>query len=71
MSGVFSLFMEEWIGARNKPIAREPLRGLRDSFVHRSDSFLIVELCIALLCHIGQGFLAFSYIIELRKKNMQ
>ena len=29
----------EWIGARNKLIVREPLRGSRDLFVPRSDSF--------------------------------
>ena len=29
----------EWIGARNKQIVREPLRGSRDLFVPRSDSF--------------------------------
>ena len=29
----------EWIGARNKQIAREQRRGSRDLFVPRSDSF--------------------------------
>ena len=36
---LFSGFMGEWIVARNKQIIREPLRGSRDLFVPRYDSF--------------------------------
>ena len=39
MSVFFSGFMGEWIVARNKQIAREPLLGSRDLFVPRYDSF--------------------------------
>ena len=35
----FFLAHGEWVGARNKQIAREPLRGSRDIFFPRSDSF--------------------------------
>ena len=33
-----------------------------------------LDTCIARLCHIGHGFLSFltfSYIIEIRKKNLR
>ena len=39
MSVFFSGFMGEWIVARNKQIAQEQLRGSRDLFVPRYDSF--------------------------------
>ena len=36
---LYFLVHGEWIGARNKQIVQEPLRGSRDLFVPRSDSF--------------------------------
>ena len=39
MSVFFLCVHGEWIVARNKQIAREPLRGSRDLFVPRYDSY--------------------------------